>query len=151
VAAELCRKGLAATTFTRNMPGFDILATQANGAKTLKLQVKTIERGAWGFDADDFLEIAHDPETKAQRVGGHKPLQRADFYILVKLGGRGADRFFILTHSEFVQRLQSHYEAFLTKHDAVRPRNARSTHCALQLEQVSQFERDFGFLQAALK
>lgn len=39
VASELSRLGLIATTFTRNMPDFDILATNSN--KMIKIQVKT--------------------------------------------------------------------------------------------------------------
>jgi len=39
VAAELCRRGFFATTFTGNMPDFDILAIDDSG-NLMKIQVK---------------------------------------------------------------------------------------------------------------
>lgn len=40
VSAELCRRGFVATTFTGNIPEFDMLAVNGSN-ETIPLQVKT--------------------------------------------------------------------------------------------------------------
>ncbi len=57
VAAKLCRQDFIATTFTRNMPGFDILALNQKTNKSLRIQVKTVRRGQWSLNAKRFLEF----------------------------------------------------------------------------------------------
>jgi len=52
VAAELARRGLIATTFTGNVPDYDIIASSENG-KCLLIQVKTIRGGS--FQLGDAL------------------------------------------------------------------------------------------------
>ena len=46
VAAELSRRGFIATTFTGNVPFYDIVAVSLNGHTAL-VQVKAIASGAW--------------------------------------------------------------------------------------------------------
>jgi hypothetical protein len=70
VAAELCRRGLIATTFTGNVPDFDIIATDER-FETIPIQVKTIWGGSWQLDASKFIKIEKidiDINTKIQRV-----------------------------------------------------------------------------------
>jgi hypothetical protein len=40
VAAEICRRGATATTFTANMPGYDIVAGDATGNRQVQISVK---------------------------------------------------------------------------------------------------------------
>ena len=56
VAAELCRRGYVAATFSGNVPHYDILASNENGDK-YAIQVKSIRGGAWQFDARIFMNI----------------------------------------------------------------------------------------------
>jgi hypothetical protein len=56
VAAELCRRGLIATTFSGNVPDFDLVATN-KVFKTIPIQVKAISQGAWQLDANKFINI----------------------------------------------------------------------------------------------
>ena len=48
VAAELCRRGLIATTFTGNVPHYDIVASDAKG-RHVSIQVKASRSGSWQF------------------------------------------------------------------------------------------------------
>jgi len=99
VTTELCRRGLIATTFTGNVPDFDIIATDATFS-TIPIQVKTIWgiRGAWQFDARKFLNITID--NGIQRVNGKINLSNWNLLcIFVKLNPSdermGDDEFYI--------------------------------------------------------
>ena len=65
VAAELCRRGLIATTFTANVPDFDIIATN-KAFETIPIKVKTIRQWYWQLDAKKFINIGID--NGVQRV-----------------------------------------------------------------------------------
>jgi len=67
VAAELCRRGFVATTFTGNVPEFDILGITEQSEKTITIQVKTIKKGDWQFDASKFLEISQSGDIQTVR------------------------------------------------------------------------------------
>ena len=71
VAAELNRRGLDAVTFTGNMPGIDIVASDWSRTRTIFIQVKTRVRGNWHTKASDgykpgkqnfFWAFVHIPE-----------------------------------------------------------------------------------------
>jgi len=47
VAAEIHRRGGYAVTFAGNMPGIDILASNADDTRRISIQVKTKTRGTW--------------------------------------------------------------------------------------------------------
>ena len=55
VAAEVCRLGYIATTFTGNVPHYDIIASNASGGHQA-IQVKAILQHAWQFDIRDFVD-----------------------------------------------------------------------------------------------
>jgi integrase len=57
VAAELSRRGFIATTFTGNVPHYDIVAVDEHGGHAL-VQVKAIAGKSWQFTATDFADIA---------------------------------------------------------------------------------------------
>ena len=63
VCAEFCRGGLLATTFTGNVPEFDILATDKD-LQTIPIQVKGNAKGDWILRANPFLNINYNEETK---------------------------------------------------------------------------------------
>ena len=48
VAAELCRRGAYAVTFSGNIPNFDILASNREQTRAIQIQVKTKRtKGVW--------------------------------------------------------------------------------------------------------
>ena len=56
VCAELCRRGYNATSFTGNVPDYDVIAIDKNN-KVIQIQVKTIKSGTWQLNARNYLEI----------------------------------------------------------------------------------------------
>ena len=64
VASELSRRGLIATTFTGNVPHYDIIASNEKG-KHISVQVKTISGSTWQFArVDRFVEIKFNNQTQ---------------------------------------------------------------------------------------
>jgi len=58
--AELGRRGLIATSFTGNVPEYDLLVCDSN-LRTLPVQVKTTRGNTWPSKADNWLHI--DPRN----------------------------------------------------------------------------------------
>ena len=79
VCAELCRRELLATTFTGNVPEFDILATD-KCLQTIPIQVKANAKGDWMLRADLFLNIDYNKEKKIQTIVGKKRLRKPKTY-----------------------------------------------------------------------
>ena len=66
VAAEVCRRGFIATTFTGNVPHYDIIASNATG-RHQAIQVKAILGHSWQFDIRTFVDV--QLEGKSQIMG----------------------------------------------------------------------------------
>jgi len=96
VAAGLSRRGLIATTFTGNVPHYDIIASDETG-RHVSVQVKSSRSASWQFgDIRCFCDIAFD--GKCQVVG--KPMAwpvRCLIVTFVTIEEDGHDRFCILT------------------------------------------------------
>lgn len=129
VAAEFGRRGLIATTFTGNVPDYDIIASTEKG-KHISVQVKTIRGSTWQFgNIDKFVEI--DFQGQKQIVGKNRPSPVKDLvFVFVKLGDCGTDRFFICTWPELCDLLSQSHSEYLAKHDGVRPRSWATNHSA---------------------
>ncbi|HSY29679.1 MAG TPA: hypothetical protein VK832_19365, partial [Burkholderiaceae bacterium] len=70
VAAELSRRGYIATTFTGNLPDYDIIASNEKG-KHVSVQVKASRSSSWQFgDISRYCEISF--KGKCQVVGRPK-------------------------------------------------------------------------------
>ena len=90
VASELSRRGLIATTFTGNVPHYDIIASNEEG-RHLSIQVKTISGSSWQFARiDHYVEIRF--EDRVQIVGKIHPSPVENLiYVFVKLAEYGSD------------------------------------------------------------
>jgi hypothetical protein len=150
VAAELGRKGLIATTFTGNVPDFDILATNET-FKTIPIQVKTIwgPRGAWQLDARKFLNITID--NGIQRVTGKTSLSNSDlFCIFVRLISpdeeKGDDEFYIFRLGDLQKIIFENYNHYLEKIMGKRPKNENSTHVSVNPENLKRFEGNWDLI-----
>lgn len=130
VAAELCRRGLIATTFTGGVPHFDILASDSEG-RAFAVQVKAIRGGDWQLDARNYLDITH--EGKRQVPGQARPEPHPGLIcVFVLLADKQrADEFFILTWRDLRDLIFQGYCSYLKKHTGVRPRNPTSCHTAV--------------------
>ena len=148
VVSELGRKGFVATAFSGNVPDIDLLAYK-NG-KTLHLQVKAWRSGTVSFDATRFLNIRME-EDKQIVEGFVDGLDEKLIYVFVNIGEQaGDDKFFILDELCLAGLVMQGYESFLSKHDGVRPRNAKTTHNSVTLEQLSAFSENWNLIDEQL-
>jgi len=141
VAAELGRRGLVATTFTGNVPDFDIIATNED-FKTIPVQVKTIWKGDWQFDARKFLNI--DIDNGIQRVIDKTTLSNPELIcIFVRLNRQGDDEFYIFHLKDLQEIIFEGYNQYLTSIKGVRPRNKNSTHTAIKPKNLERFKNNW--------
>jgi len=76
VAAELSRRGLIATTFTGNVPHYDIIACDEAGGH-VSVQVKTSRVPSWQFsNITHFCEITFDGKRQVVVDVMPVPVQR---------------------------------------------------------------------------
>lgn len=145
--AELCRMGFIATTFTRNVPVFDVLAIDEND-RTVPIQVKTIQGKTWQFDAGRYLKI--EIKGGKQKVTGKQPLKNSDLiYVMVRLIGRGKDEFFLLRHKDLQQIIFNGYTTYLEKHGGRRPKSEGSLHTAVSVSDLERFRDNWELLTAS--
>jgi hypothetical protein len=133
-AAELSRRGYIATTFTGNVPDYDIIASNENG-KHVSVQVKASSGSSWQFgDISRYFEISY--KGRHQIVGRPKkcPVQRL-VVVFVAIGAKGVDRFYILTWRALRNLLMMGHKAYLATHGGMRPKKWDSLHGAI-LENV---------------
>jgi Holliday junction resolvase-like predicted endonuclease len=81
VAAELSRCGLIATTFTGNVPHYDIIASDER-ERHVSVQVKTIRAGTWQFaDVAQFSELTFQGRPQIIGKAKHCPVRRGRWLI----------------------------------------------------------------------
>jgi len=147
VVAELGRRGIVATTFAGNVPDIDILAYK-NG-NTIPIQVKALKKGKVSFDAKQYLNIKFN--GKMQEVKGIEEFEDKDLiYVFVMISEKlGSDKFYILKKHELARIMKDHHEAFLAKHNGIRPKNHESTHCGLKESEFGVFEDNWHLIETA--
>lgn len=151
VAAELCRQGLIATTFSGNVPVYDIIASDEQGNHVL-VQVKTINgsSSSWQFDVRQFVAVTL---VGAKQVLGDlvPPAALDPVCVFVCLGATGQDRFFVFHWSELQAVAVAGYRCWLEDHGGGRPRKPDSFHCAVRPDDLREFENRWAILKGALR
>ena len=120
----------APTTFTGNVPHYDIIASDENG-QHVSVQVKASRGPKWQFgNISNYCDITF--EGKQQVVGKMKtcPVQRL-IMAFVRIDEGRNDRFYILEWECFRDLLVNHHKAYLAQHNGVRPKKWESLHCAI--------------------
>jgi len=141
VAAELSRRGFIATTFTGNVPSYDIVAVDDQGGHAL-VQVKAIAADTWQLNVGQFADVAF--VGRKQVIRGQLDDPFPDLVcVMVKIAppdsGR-ADRFFVLPWRELGRIVIAGHFSFLAKHGGVRPRSPKSLHTAVSPEALADWE-----------
>lgn len=150
VAAELSRRGLIATTFTGNVPHYDIIASDSMG-RHVSVQVKASRGGSWQF-ANISLYCEIEFENEKQIIGAKKSCPVRDLImVFVSVGEQGGDHFYILPWNEFRDIIVAHHSAFLAKHDGIRPKQWRSLHCAIVESVLESFQDRWDNIEKAMK
>jgi len=147
VAAELSRRGLIATTFAGNVPDYDIVATDSD-FRTVLVQVKAITGSSWQFDFRRFAEVTL--EGKRQVYQRPVKMKREIACVMVALGEYGSDKFYILRWTDLRKLVIKRHQAFLDRHDGIRPKKFDSFHCAIDEQTLNDFRDNWGLLDEML-
>src|SRR5262249_49670034 len=141
VAAELSRRGFIATTFTGNVPSYDIVAVDDRGGHAL-VQVKAIAAGSWQLNLAQFAAVEFDGPKQIIRRQLDEPYPDL-ICVMVQIAPPDsgcADRFFVLLWRELARIVVAGHTAYLAKHGGVRPRKPKSLHTALKPDALESWE-----------
>lgn len=149
VACELARRGLIATTFSGNVPDFDLIATDFKGS-SIPIQVKASKNGTWQFSIDKFVEIHF--EGQKQIIGNKKPLYIPHLIcvFVVVAEKYGDDTFFILEWAKLQEILVANHIRWLESHGGVRPKKFDSMHCALYQSDLDEYKDNWALITTKL-
>lgn len=138
VAAELSRRGLIATTFTGNVPYYDIIASNERG-KHVSVQVKASRGPSWQFgDITRFCDISF--KGKRQIVGRPKPCPVERLVVVfVWIHPSGSDQFFILMWRTLRNMLVKGHKAYLAKRNGMRAEKWDSLHSAISAKTLERY------------
>jgi hypothetical protein len=149
VAAEVCRLGFLATTFTGTVPHYDIIASNATGGHQA-IQEKAILQNAWQFDIRDFVDVRLD--GKRQVMGQPTKAPYANLIcVFVRLRAYGADEFFVMRWEDLQRLAIAHHTAFLARYGGVRPKRHDSFHAAIGPEAMAEHRDKWAILESRLR
>lgn len=145
--AELGRRGLIATTFTGNVPEYDLIVCDEQ-LRAVPIQVKTTRGTQWPSKADLWLDIKIDDEQKKQINLGRKRISNADLiHICIALGKvRSKDRFFVCQKSDLQDACIKSYTRWMDPKDWKRPRNYKSLDNRYSIEDLTDFEDNWSLI-----
>ena len=150
VAAELSRRGLIATTFTGNVPHYDIIASNETG-RHVSVQVKAGRGDSWQFgDLTRYCDITF--KGHRQVVGKPKPCPvRRLVVVFVALGAERDDQFYILTWRRLRDLLRKQHVEYLHKHGGVRPKQWKSLHSAIAEKSLRRYRDQWETVERNLR
>ena len=144
VASELSRRGFVTTTFTGNVPDYDIVATDEQFRSVL-VQVKTSSGTSWQFDLRRFADVTMKGDK--QVIGSRISLARDIICVLVALGKYGEDRFYVMRWSQLRDTIIDGHLEYLSRHKGVRPKKADSFHCGLKEGDLARFRDNWAAIE----
>lgn len=154
VCAELGKRGYIATSFTGNVPDFDLIVAN-NSLKTIPIQVKTSRSLSWPSRADSWINIEINDKQKRQIDKGNIEITNPNLiYICVALTEpeeKKRDRFFILTKSNIQIICASNYREWMNGINWQRPRNYKSLDNRYYLENLIPFEDNWELIEKQLE
>jgi hypothetical protein len=150
VAAELSRRGLIATTFTGNVPHYDIIASDEAG-RHVSVQVKASRGSSWQFaNIKYYCNITFD--GKRQVVGKPMPCPVLRLIMtFVKIQETGNDSFYILPWESMRDLLIDHHKTYLARHDGIRPKKWDSMHAAISEEALRPYQDKWDTIEKSLR
>lgn len=143
VSAVMETKGFYATPFSGNVPGFDLIATNAVTLESIPVQVKTSNNNTLVHSTINKWVDIEISKIGVQSLGKPVDLVYPNVIrIMVKLKNQDIStaRFFIATSPQIQDVFIRSYRIMLTKHNDIRPRNPRTFHCALFMKDLAEFE-----------
>ena len=152
VAAELSRRGFVATTFTGNVPSYDIVAVDDHGGHAL-VQVKAIAADSWQLTLSQFAEVVFDGPKQIIRRQLPDPYPNL-ICVMVQIAPADSerrDRFYVLPWHELARIVIDGHTKYLAKHGGVRPRRPESLHTALKPAALAQWENRWDVITKRVK
>ena len=141
VAAELSRRGFIATTFTGNVPSYDIVAV-GRGGNTALVQVKAIASASWQLNVGKFANVKFSGRKQIIQRQLDDPCPNL-VCVMVKISPADAvriDRFFVLPWRKLGEIVIAGHKSFLDNHKGERPRSPKSLHTAVSPEALTDWE-----------
>lgn len=143
VSAMLGTKGYYATPFSGNVPGFDLIATNADTLESTPIQVKASNTDTLVHsNITNWVDVEVTEEGK-QILGEAKELLHPSIiWVMVTIRDNdiSSARFFIATAKQIQTTIIQAYKSFLDKNGGSRPRSPKSLHCALFKKDLEQYE-----------
>lgn len=149
VAAELARRGLIATTFTGNVPHYDIIASDARG-RHVSVQVKASNSDNWQFAINKFCKVTFQGDRQRLGSGLRTPVRRLVVVLVQVAPGGGRDKFYICTWQSLRNILVRQYRDWLRSHKGRRPKNPRSFHTVATVPDLRRFEDCWATVRSSL-
>jgi hypothetical protein len=153
VCAELGKRGYIATSFTGNVPEFDLIVVN-DKLDTIPIQVKTSRGHKWPTRGNFWIDIEIDEAKKKQIDHGDKIVSNPDLiYVCVALSGpdsKEKDRYFVLKKKELQIVCAANYRAWMLKHNWKRPRNYKSLDNRYEISNLLEFENNWKLIEYAL-
>jgi len=152
VAAELSRRGYIATTFTGNVPHYDIIAVDDRGGHVV-VQVKAIAAASWQFTATDFADIVMEGQQQIVRSARDEPYPNL-MCVLVQVAradSGGQNRFYVLPWRDLCRAIVDHHTKYLAKHGGIRPRKPESMHLQLHPSEIKLWEGKWDILKKSVQ
>lgn len=147
---RVSRRGLIATTFTGNVPHYDIIASDEAG-RHVSVQVRAGRGASWQFgNITPYCDITFD--GKHQIVGKKKPCPVLRLVVtFVRICEDRSDRFYILTWQQLRNLLVKHHSGFLQRHDGIRPQRWDSLHSAISESALQPYRDRWDIIEKNLR
>lgn len=132
VVAEILRRGGYAVMFAGNMPGIDILASDAHHGRKVTIQVKTKTSRGWQTSTTKGRTWERDPDDDR-------------FWILVDLQN-DQPAYFVIPAWEIEQDIHDAHAKYLAEHGGRRPKSLTSTHHSIAVSRVEGWRNKWDLL-----
>lgn len=150
VCAELGKRGYIATSFTGNVPEFDLIVADDN-LKTVPIQVKSSRGDNWPTKANLWIDIEIDDENKKQIDHGNTVISNPDLiYVCVAIGDpdkNERDRFFILKKKDIQTICSTGYRKWMDTKNWKRPRNYKSLDNRYDINALVPYENNWSLIE----
>ena len=154
VCAELGKRGYIATSFTGNVPEFDLIVAN-NELKTVPIQVKTSRGDNWPTRADLWINIEIDDANKKQIDHGNAIISNPDLiYVCVSIGNpekNERDRYFVLRKRNIQTVCSTSYRKWMDNKNWQRPRNHRSLDNRYYIADLIPYENNWSIIDDLFK
>lgn len=132
VAAEIHRRGGYAVTFSGNMKGIDLLASDVEHERVISIQVKTKTAGTWQ------TTIKHGKKQE-------EPEDVSKFWIFVDLG-KDNPEYYIVAAWWIENDIYTNHAKYLAEHGGKRAKSDTSTHHAIPIKRIADWKDNWEVL-----